>query len=249
MLIWCSFIAKWAMQFGNHVLLNTCWRFGVILLLSLCGQFGNTVLLNERWRFGDTLITKHTLAILGTSYGLNRNDRVSSFYKTRGSKLCFLTCFSYFSRYFLILAFLKHCYFFASFSAAWESNFLSHFCTIGTLSWYLIHAPPCFWHRMCGFLKARRSWEPGSRLTTGEFSPFHLLPKVSCVNTHWSNANDTFLTHKKTLNWPFLHDVSPAKLRSTVQVWNPQGISKLVNKVDCQVWYGARVGGSKTLKT
>jgi hypothetical protein len=107
MLIWCSFIAKWAMQFGNHVLLNTRWRFGVIFLLSLRGQFGNIVLLNIHWQFGDTLITKHTLAILATSYGLNRNDRVSSFYKTRGSKLCFLTCFSYFSRYFLILVFCK----------------------------------------------------------------------------------------------------------------------------------------------
>jgi hypothetical protein len=56
------------------------------------------------WRH---LITKHTLAILATSYRLNRNDRVSSFYWTRGSKLCFLTCFSYFSRYFLILVFCK----------------------------------------------------------------------------------------------------------------------------------------------
>ncbi len=188
------------MQFGNHVSLNTCWQFGVIFLLSLRGQYGNTVSLNIHWQFGNTLIAKHTLAILGTSYCLNRSNRVSSFYKTRGSKLCFLTCFSYFSCYFLILVFFQNRYFFVSFSAAWESNILSCFCTIGTLSWYVVHAPPCFWHRMCGFLKARRSWEPGSRLTTGEFSPFHLSPKVSCENTHWSNANDTFLTHKKTWN-------------------------------------------------
>ncbi len=52
---------------------------------------------------------KHTLAILATSYCLNRKDRVSSFYKTRGSKLCFLTCFSSFSSYFLILVFLQKC--------------------------------------------------------------------------------------------------------------------------------------------
>ncbi len=45
-------------------------------------------------------IAKHKLTILVTSYCLNRNDRVSSFCWTRGSKQCFLTCFSYFSRYF-----------------------------------------------------------------------------------------------------------------------------------------------------
>jgi hypothetical protein len=73
-------------------------------------------------------IAKHMLAILVTSYRLNRNDRVSSFYWTRGSKLCFLTCFSYFSRYFHILVFLQNRYLlilFAPFSAARESNFSS----------------------------------------------------------------------------------------------------------------------------
>ena len=57
-----------------------------------------------------------------------------------------------------------------------------------------------------------------------------------------------FLLTKKPGTDTFLCDISPAKLRSTVQVWNPQGISKLENKVDCRVWYGARMGGSKTLK-
>ncbi len=55
-------------------------------------------------------IAKHMLAILATSYCLNRNNRVSSLYKTRGSKLCFLTCFSYFSCYFHILVFLQNRY-------------------------------------------------------------------------------------------------------------------------------------------
>ncbi len=45
-----------------------------------------------------------------TSYCLNRNNRVSSFYWTRGSKLCFLTYFAYFSCYFLILVFSQNCY-------------------------------------------------------------------------------------------------------------------------------------------
>jgi hypothetical protein len=55
-------------------------------------------------------IAKHMLAILVTSYCLNRNNRVSSFYWTRGSNLCFLTCFSYFNCYFHILVFLQNCY-------------------------------------------------------------------------------------------------------------------------------------------
>ena len=49
------------------------------------------------------------------------------------------------------------------------------FCTFGTPSQYIVHAPPCFWHRTRGFLEARCLWEPGSSLTTGEFSPFLLF--------------------------------------------------------------------------
>jgi hypothetical protein len=64
---------------------------------------------------------------------------------------------------------------------------------------------------------------------------FHLFPKVSGANVCWVNANHTFLTHKNPQTDTFLRDISPAKLRSTARVWNPQGISKLVNKVDCWV--------------
>jgi hypothetical protein len=105
-------------------------------------------------------IAKHSLAVLATSYCLNRNNRVSSFYQTRGSKLCFLTCFSCFSCYFHILVFSQNCYVIISsqpFSAARESDFLSCFSYLGTPSWYVVHAPPCFWHRTRGFHKARRS--------------------------------------------------------------------------------------------
>ncbi len=49
------------------------------------------------------------------------------------------------------------------------------------------------------------------------------------------NTNHTFLTHKNPQTDTFLRDISPAKLCSTARVWNPQGISKLVNKVDCWV--------------
>jgi hypothetical protein len=144
-------------------------------------------------------IAKHTLAILATSYCLNRNDRVSSFYRARGSKLCFLICFSYFSCYFHILLFLQKCYLLFSLRLFWlHRNLISHpiSCTFGNPSWYFVHARPYFWHRTRGFLKARCSWILGGRITTGDPSPFRLLPKGSGANVCWTNANHTFLTHK-----------------------------------------------------
>ncbi len=57
---------------------------------------------------------------------------------------------------------------------------------------------------MRGFLKARRSWEPGSSLTTSEFSLFRLLPKVSAVNVCW-NEHDSYLSFsQKSSDWHFL---------------------------------------------
>jgi hypothetical protein len=75
---------------------------------------GVHVLLNAHWQFGDILL-------------LNRKDRVSSFYWTRGSKLCFLTPFSYFSCYFLILVFLRNCYLLISLHLSWlHRNPITH---------------------------------------------------------------------------------------------------------------------------
>jgi hypothetical protein len=150
----------------------------------------------------------------------------------------FLTCFSYFSRYFHILVFLLNRYLLISSRLSrLHGNPISCpvSCTLGTVSWYVVHVPPCFWHKTHGFLKARRSWEPGSRLTTGEFSPFCLLPKVSHANVRWTNTNHSFLTHKNPQTDTLMRDISPAKLCSTAWVWNPQGVSKLMNKVDCWV--------------
>ncbi len=48
------------------------------------------------------------------------------------------------------------------------------------------------------------------------------------------NMIHTFLLHIKTSSWHFL---PLAKLRSTARVWNYQGISKLVNGVDCCLSY------------
>ncbi len=99
---------------------------------------------------------------------------------------------------------------------------------------YIVHAPPCFLHRMLGFLKARCSWEPGSCITTVEFSLFHLLQKVSAVNVSWTEQDSYLSSSKKSSSWHFL---ALAKLHSTTQVWNHQGISKLMNRVDCCLSY------------
>jgi hypothetical protein len=57
---------------------------------------------------------------------------------------------------------------------------------------------------MHGFLKARRLWEPGSRLTIGEFSLFRLLPKVSGANVRWIEHDSYLSFSQKSLNWHFL---------------------------------------------
>jgi hypothetical protein len=51
------------------------------------------------------------------------------------------------------------------------------------------------------------------------------------------NTNHTFLSLKNPQTDTFLRDLGLAKLRSTAWVWNPQGISKLVIKVDCRLSY------------
>ncbi len=152
-------------------------------------------------------IAKYSLAISATFYCLNRNNRVSSFYKTRGSKLCFLTCFSYFSCYFHILVFLQNRYlinFLAPFLAAQEFNVLSRFLYLGTPSWYVVHAPPYFWHRTCGFLEARCSWEPGSRLTTSKFFPLLPFAKGFWCEHPLGKCKSYLSYSQKSSNWHFL---------------------------------------------
>jgi hypothetical protein len=106
------------------------------------------------------------------------------------------------------------------FSAARESDFSSCFL-------YLWHYEVV--RRTCTpIFQAQNAWVSRS-------NAFRLLPKVSGANVHWANANHTFLTHKTPQTDTFLRDISPAKLRSTARVWNPQEIFKLVNKVDCRV--------------
>jgi hypothetical protein len=68
-------------------------------------------------------------AILATSYCSNRNNRVSSFYWTRGSKLCFSHVSLILVAPFLFSDFAKLLLtnFFAPFLAARESDFSSYF--------------------------------------------------------------------------------------------------------------------------
>jgi hypothetical protein len=181
------------------------------------------------------------LAILTTSYCLNRNDRVSSFYWTRGSKQCFLTCFSYFSRYFLILVFLQNCYlliFFAPFLAAQESDFPSHFLVPLALRASTSYMRPHFsGTENMGFLKqdACRNLVVASLLVNFPFSAFCqrflVQTSIGLITVH------IFLTHKILELTLFLRDLGLAKLCSTARVWNHQGISKLVNRliVACQM--------------
>jgi hypothetical protein len=87
---------------------------------------------------------------------------------------------------------------------------------------------------MRGFLEARCLWEPGSSITTFEFSHFHLLRKVSAVNIRWTEQDSYLFSSQKFSSWHFL---ALAKLWSTARVWNHQGISTLVNRVDCCLSY------------
>ncbi len=183
MAIWLCFIAKYTLAIWRHPITK--------FTLAIWWQ----------------TIAKHSLATLATSYRLNSNNRVSSFYKTKGSKLCFLTCFSYFSRYFHIPVFLQNCYVLISlrpFSAAWESDFLSRFLYLGTPSWYVVHAPPCFWHKTREFLKARRLWEPGSRLTTSEIFPFPPFAEGFCCKRPLDKCKSYLSYSQKSSNWHFL---------------------------------------------
>jgi hypothetical protein len=135
-------------------------------------------------------IAKHLLAILATSYCLNRNNRVSSFYWTRGSKLCFLTCFSYFSCYFHILVFSQNRYlliFFCAFLGCTGIQFLILFLIPLALRASTLCMRPCnSGTERVGFSKqdARGYLVVASLPVNFPLSTF--LPKVSGANVRWT---------------------------------------------------------------
>ncbi len=90
-------------------------------------------------------VAKFTFCNLATSLSLSSNDRIWIFIWIRGSKHSFLTSFSNFYRYFLFLVFFAMSLltsFFAPFSVARDSDFLSRFhtfCTPDTMSYMHPH--------------------------------------------------------------------------------------------------------------
>ncbi len=170
---------------------------------------------------------------MASSLLLSSNDRVSSFYWIIGSKHYFLTSFSKVNCYFLILVFLQNCYLLVSLCLSWlhgnpiSSPIFSYLWDSKVL--HRTYAPIFLAHITC-FLEARCSREPGTRISTGFLSPFHLLPKVSHANVPWAIVNHNFSSHIISLNWQFLAWHKPSlSQRSTALARNPQGISKLLN--------------------
>ncbi len=136
--------------------------------------------------------------------------------------------------YFLCLVFLWKCYLLASLHL---SRLHGNLISLPIFSYLWDSAVPCctctpiFLAHITHFLEGRRSWEPGSRLTTGFLSHFRLLPKVSHVNVRWANANHTFSSHIISSSWHFLASHKPWLSQcSTAWARNPQWISKLINQ-------------------
>ncbi len=145
-------------------------------------------------------IAKHMLAILATSYCLNRNDRVSSFYWTRGSKQFFLTCLSYFSRYFHILVFSQNCYLLiSSHLSRLHGNPISHpvshtIGTSGASTSYM--CPHVYGTEHVGFLKhnAHGNLVVASLPVSFPFSAF--CQRFLVRTSGGLNTIHTFLSHK-----------------------------------------------------
>jgi hypothetical protein len=123
----------------------------------------------------------------------------------------FLTCFSYFSCYFLILVFLHNHYLLIlsrPFLAIRESNFLSRFSYLWHCEVVRRTCAPKFYAQHAGFLIVRR------------FLPF--------AEGFWCKRplgkRESYLSYSQN-PWTdtFLRDISPAKLRSTARDGIPKG--------------------------
>ncbi len=60
------------------------------------------------------------------------------------------------------------------------------------------------------------------------------LPLIFAVNVRWTEHDSYLSSSQKSSSWHFL---ALAKLRSIARVWNHQGMSKLLNRVDCCLSY------------
>jgi hypothetical protein len=156
------------------------------------------MLLNLRWQFGIILL-------------LSSNDRICSFNWIRGSKHCFLTSFSNLYCYFLFLVFLQHCYLLvSSHLSRLRGTPIFHPILIPFVLWIpRFTCAPMFLAHITRFLEVRRSWEPGTKISTGILSPFHLFfPKASRANVHWAITYHTFSSCLNPRTDNFLRDIS-----------------------------------------
>jgi hypothetical protein len=149
-------------------------------------------------------------------------------------------CFSYFSCYFHVLAFLQNCYllFFCAFLGCmgiqFRVPFLVPLALRASTSYMRPHVSdtePVDFSKQdaCGNLVVA-PLQVNFLFST--FCQRFLVQTYVRLNT-----NHNFLSHKNPQTDTFLCDLGLAKLRSIARVWNPQGISKLVNKVDCCLSY------------
>ncbi len=131
------------------------------------------MVLNSCWQSGDILL-------------LSSYNRMCSFNWIRESKHCFLTSFSNLYCYFHFLVFLRNCYLLvSSHLPRLRKTPISHSIFIPVVLRIPLHTcAPIFLAHNTHFLEARRSWDPGTRISTGIFSPFRLLPKVFHANDH-----------------------------------------------------------------
>ncbi len=166
---------------------------------------------------------------LATSLSLSSNDRICSFIWIRGSKHSFLTSFSNFIAIFLFLVFSQHHYSLVSLHLGCVGlRFLILFLYLLYSRYYVVHAPPCFWHTLHVFSKwdAHRNLVPELVPAFFPHSAF-LCESFSCERS--LGKRESYLFSSKSLNWHFLVGHKPPwSQRSTAWDWNHKGISKLV---------------------
>ncbi len=113
-------------------------------------------------------------------------------------------------RYFLFLVFSQHHYLLVSLQLSrLRGTPISYPVFIPFVLWLpRCTCTPIFLTHFMHFPKARRLWEPGTRISTGILSLFCLFPKVSHANVHGAFMNHIFFSHLNPQTDTFLHDIS-----------------------------------------
>jgi hypothetical protein len=138
---------------------------------------------------------------------LSSNDRICSFNWIRGSKHCFLTSFSNLYCYFLFLVFLRNRYLLVYLHLSrLRGTPISHPVFIP----FILRIPrrTCtliFLAHMMRFLEARRSWEPGTRISTSFLSPFCLFSEGFSCKRLLGNCESYLFFSRKIPELTFFH--------------------------------------------